>query len=196
MAECELERSRGTKPRRGRVRACPVCGKMFYDQPSRDTVYCSRICKGVASRNTHESIIERIDKSGGPDACWPWTGSKDWDGYGMVRLNMKNRRVTHIVWEYENNDTVPDDLLICHICDNPPCCNPAHLFLGNGFDNMQDRRNKRLGLVAEMKCNMCGKELKKESPIVIFEPGKPSQRMCQKCWHDAMGHRKDQRPDG
>ena len=63
----------------------------------------------------------------------------------LLCVNMKY--ITPIVWliflEY-NID--PKELCVCHHCDNPPCCNPKHLFLGTQFDNIQDASNKsRLG---------------------------------------------------
>lgn len=38
--------------------------------------------------------------------------------------------------------SIPDGMRVCHTCDNPPCCNPAHLFLGTDADNAQDRASK------------------------------------------------------
>ena len=40
------------------------------------------------------------------------------------------------------NGPIPDGLLILHHCDNPPCCNPIHLFLGTQSDNMRDAASK------------------------------------------------------
>jgi hypothetical protein len=37
---------------------------------------------------------------------------------------------------------IPDGMLVCHTCDNPPCCNPKHLFLGTFQDNIDDRERK------------------------------------------------------
>jgi len=83
----------------------------------------------------------RIDSSAGADACWPWSGSVDQSGYGMVALDGHARR-THRVAYALAVGPIPTGMLVCHHCDNPPCCNPAHLFLGTLTDNNRDRANK------------------------------------------------------
>ena len=70
-------------------------------------------------------------------------------GYGTLyaidiyRTNTKkyNQRAHRIAWEFENGP-VPDGMCVCHSCDNPPCCNPKHLFLGSHQDNTQDMMKK------------------------------------------------------
>lgn len=81
----------------------------------------------------------RMDKSGGPDACWVWTQYKCRDGYG--KYGKKSTPAHRMAW-FVTNGPIPDGMLVCHRCDNPPCCNPAHLFLGTVADNHRDMVQK------------------------------------------------------
>lgn len=83
----------------------------------------------------------KVDASGGSDACWPWTGSKKEKGYGQVSRNNRQQRVHRVAYEFHNGP-IPAGLFVCHSCDNPPCCNPKHLWLGSASDNSADMRNK------------------------------------------------------
>lgn len=95
-------------------------------------------------------IAERLARQvsvGGPDDCWPWSGSVDGGGYGTISNRLGRGHApekTHrVAWEIANG-TVPDGHVL-HTCDNPPCCNPAHLFIGTPFDNADDRERKGRG---------------------------------------------------
>jgi hypothetical protein len=78
----------------------------------------------------------------GGDACWLWTGSVRPDGYGQVTLGGRNNLVPRAMWVITNGP-IPGGLNVCHSCDNPTCCNPAHLFLGTQQANVLDMVAKR-----------------------------------------------------
>jgi len=73
------------------------------------------------------------------DECWVWLGSSSGGGYGQSQDKIK--KAHRQSWVYTNGD-IPDGMDVCHECDNPPCCNPNHLFLGTHQDNMVDRTRK------------------------------------------------------
>lgn len=82
------------------------------------------------------------DQSGGPDACWPWKSGRNPAGYGRFRVHPKTFLATrwimgHLLgrslrWDNEVREQV------CHRCDNPPCVNPKHLYVGSNSDNVRD----------------------------------------------------------
>lgn len=78
-------------------------------------------------------------KVGDPSECWLWTGSKHKQGYGLYGAGP--RRAHRIAWTLIHGE-IPPGLQVLHRCDNPPCVNPAHLFLGTDKDNHQDKAAK------------------------------------------------------
>lgn len=85
----------------------------------------------------------RYVQPGNPDSCWPWRGGHDQDGYGKVWDADVHRSVSahRVAWEQVNGQ-IPPGLVVCHRCDNPPCVNPSHLFLGTVQDNNTDKLAK------------------------------------------------------
>lgn len=83
----------------------------------------------------------RVDRRGGGDACWPWTqGTRN--GYGRFYVGNKKYLEAHRVAYALMNGPIPEGVDVLHSCDNPPCCNPAHLSLGTHTDNMRDMESK------------------------------------------------------
>ena len=74
--------------------------------------------------------------------CWEWKGNRFTNDYGQVSVNSKKKLTHKQAWVYMNGDIEDESLLVCHHCDNPPCCNPNHLFLGTHSDNMRDMNDK------------------------------------------------------
>lgn len=93
------------------------------------------------SASPHDATREerfwlKVDRSGGPDACWPWTAGRTEHGYGVFWDGERFWKAQRYAWALTHGD--PGPLHVLHRCDNPPCVNWAHLFLGSHRDNMRD----------------------------------------------------------
>jgi predicted XRE-type DNA-binding protein len=83
----------------------------------------------------------KVNKTRGADACWEWSGAKDKNGYGQVRIDGSVQAAHRVSWEIHSGSAA-GELCVCHACDNPSCINPAHLFLGTLGDNNRDKLEK------------------------------------------------------
>jgi hypothetical protein len=75
------------------------------------------------------------------NACWEWKSVSGTSKYAVTKFNGKDEAVHRIAYRLSFSD-FPRELQVCHKCDNPPCCNPFHLFLGTFQDNVDDRERK------------------------------------------------------
>lgn len=87
-------------------------------------------------------LWSKIESSNDESACWPWLAYKGSDGYGKFRRHKPRMQVRPARAVYAIIYGDPGDLIICHRCDNPACCNPSHLYLGTHADNMADMVRK------------------------------------------------------
>ena len=137
-------------------RTCLLCGDAFTTQAAwvkrGGGKYCGRACADAAPRpqrvNLAEHFWTRVDKNGPPHPyqphlgpCWLWTGARYDTGYGEAAVNSRPRGAHRVAWELTNG-AIPLGQLVCHSCDNPPCCNPAHLFLSTDAGNALDKVKK------------------------------------------------------
>jgi hypothetical protein len=79
--------------------------------------------------------------------CWEWQGSRNTFGYGRISRGSRGSGVEaahRVAWKLAHGP-IPDGQYVLHRCDNPPCCNPEHLFLGSLKDNSDDMMSKGRG---------------------------------------------------
>jgi hypothetical protein len=78
-----------------------------------------------------------------PYCCWDWQKAREQDGYGKFTIRSGQMTIAHrFAYSDWHNVALTREMLVCHHCDNPPCCNPLHLWLGNHLANHQDSARK------------------------------------------------------
>lgn len=132
----------------------PGCERPFY---ARDLCNAHYLTSRKHPDETPEQLALRAKRPRTPDemremllsrlveresGCLEWAGAKDRRGYGNVRWDGKlwgaHRLAYHLLVA-----PVERGVEVCHACDNPPCCNTEHLFLGTHADNMHDAKVKQ-----------------------------------------------------
>lgn len=91
----------------------------------------------------HGSISDRFHSryKKTDNGCWTWIAHTDKDGYGILPTNSASIRAHRFSYELYIG-VIPEELVVCHKCDNPSCVNPEHLFIGTVKDNCQDMLSK------------------------------------------------------
>jgi len=130
----------------------PACAAGECGKPAESKGYCSKHYTRLV-RNGDPSVVSyirgddqarlesHVNRAGGPEACHPWTGSRDSGGYGQIRIKGDLQLAHVIAWEFEHGPKPPgaDMDHECHNravregackpgkCEHRACCNPAHL---------------------------------------------------------------------
>lgn len=101
--------------------------------------------------------------------CLLWNGYRNPSGYGRIKIGRK-LELTHRFSFRMTNQDFDQSLFVCHKCDNPPCCNPEHLFIGTHRQNMLDRdakgRQARLRGENHPGCKLSDEEVKEIRALI------------------------------
>lgn len=112
-----------------------------------------RLSKILSKINRNSEVFPKSQNA--PGQCWLWTGSRD-RGYGTYGgRSLGKFRISRVMWLMKTGDD-PKEMLVCHHCDNPPCVNPEHLFLGTHLDNTTDAKLKNRLKPVKEEYRVCG----------------------------------------
>lgn len=131
----------------------------------------------------YERFMSRVDTSGGPDACHPWIGSRADHGYGWFATGGRTVRAHRWLLGYLRGNPLCPDEAACHRCDNPPCCNERHLYVGTRSANMRDRDDRGRNKNANGRKAHCRQGHAYDEENTAYQAdGSRKCRACNRVW--------------
>ena len=137
---------------------------------------------GPKPRPVAERFWDHVRK-GDLDECWEWTGARERAGYGFLHASHRPRRwwkAHRVSWEIHFG-AIPQGACVLHRCDNPPCVNPRHLWLGSRRDNNRDRVRKGRGHKQHGEANTNAKLSAADLPAIrrLHERGMTQEKIAE-----------------
>lgn len=143
-----------------------------------------------------KSLVERFDSKvehRGPNDCWPWIGHCAPSGHGQFWIGDRLYGPHRVAYELTHDlpvGSLRPDQFVCHACDNPPCVNPAHLWLGTQADNMRDAAVKgRARSNPRWVDGRCKNGHDVTDPKNVYRVKGTRQRQCRTCNRERMAAR-------
>jgi hypothetical protein len=132
---------------------------------------------------------------GHTNECWEWNGGRNKDGYGIFYASKRDKWLAHRLAMAVNLGLNPGRICVLHKCDNPPCCNPAHLFLGTRGDNVADCWAKGRRIHPMMGRCMMGHLIAGKNAIIwkCSRSQRGVQRKCRICYERTRANRNKKR---
>lgn len=156
------------------------------------------INKAIADDARKRSIAlrfwEKVRRSSTGE-CWPWIAkSRHRFGYGVLQLgrDLGTANAHCLAWALTNGE-IPDGAYVLHRCDNPTCCNPRHLYIGDFQQNMNDMwaRGRKKNCKHSPETIQKIKEGRAKNPPKITEAGRLSRSAAlRKRWTDPEWRRR------
>lgn len=131
-----------------------------------------------------DAFWSKVDIKDNAKACWNWRAAKKPTGYGNVRIDKKYLLAHRVAFELVNG-AIPETFIVCHICDNPSCCNPGHLMLGtiksNTADMLIKNRQKKHSISTRGSKNLNSKLTESDIPEIrlLYGKGKTQKAIAQ-----------------
>lgn len=128
------------------------------------------------------------------NGCRVWVGCRGTRGYGVIRIGSRQTQAHRLLMQIKQGDAL-EGREVCHACDNPPCCNPAHLFIGTHRDNMVDMARKKrrydaklsLGDIAAIRNRAASEAYASIAADYGIDPSTVGQVFRRSSWGHAKG---------
>jgi hypothetical protein len=124
--------------------------------------------------NVLSDVWDRV-KIGEPDECWEWQAAVNRQGYGRFRFGGSHIG-SHVAAFRDHNQQQTGGLMVLHSCDNPRCCNPAHLSLGDHEENMRQRDERGRNNVAKGEVHYKTKLTAEQAREILKAKGTATQK--------------------